>query len=265
VAELWFVGGGLGDEKDLSRRAIEVLRGAGTIFAEGYTSRWAAGGLDRLARELGREIHRLDRAALESEMPLRKALEEHPPVALLVVGDPFVATTHVALRIAVERWGHRWRYLPGASVLTAVPSLLGLMHYRFGRTVSLPFPAPGFTPRSPLEGIVRNRAAGLHTLVLLDLRPEEDRWMSANEGLEQLRLLDARTPPEIPPTAEFGVVARAGGEDPRAYFGHREELAHLDFGPPLHALVAAAPTLHFEEEAAVAPFRVGGPRARPEP
>jgi diphthine synthase len=255
MGELAFVGLGLGDERGLSARAVDTLRSSGEVFAEEYTSVAPPGTLDRLAALIGRPIRRLDRSLVESEAPVLEALARSPTVALLVVGDPFAATTHVALRLAAERAGHRWRYLPNASIVTAAPGFLGLMPYRFGRIVSLPFPAPGFAPRSPLEHLGSNRSRGLHTLVLLDLRPEEDRFLTAGEALGLLRerdpggdLLADRDP--------VAVAARVGREDAAGFFGEFGRMRSVDFGPPMHAIVVPAPELHFEEAAALARFRV---------
>ncbi|MCI4372776.1 MAG: diphthine synthase [Thermoplasmata archaeon] len=256
MGELAFVGLGLSDERGLSERHLEVLRRADRVFAEEYTAVAPPGTLSRLAASLGRTVERLDRPLLESEAPVLEALAAHPRVALLVVGDPFAATTHVALRLAVEAKGHTWTYLPNASILTAAAGYLGLMHYRFGRTVSIPFPAAGFAPRSPVEQIGSNRAAGLHTLVLLDLRPEEGRFLLAGEAMQILRERD----PEgtvVPPGTPVGVAARVGREDMAGWFGPIERLLRLDFGPPPHALVIPA-ELHFEEAAALERFRVRG-------
>jgi diphthine synthase len=259
MGELAFVGLGLGDERGLSERHLEALRAADRVFAEEYTAVAPPGTLERLAVAIGRPVVRLDRARLESERPILEALAAHPRVALLVVGDPFVATTHVALRLAAEANGHTWRYLPNASILTAAAGYLGLMHYRFGRTVSLPFPAPGFAPRSPVEQVGSNRSRGLHTLVLLDLRPEEGRFLPASEAL---RILLERDPEAnaVAPDAPVAVVARVGRDDAAGWYGTARELAALDFGPPLHAIVVLA-DLHFEEAAALARFRVGAAAA----
>lgn len=255
MSELAFVGLGLDDERGLSDRALERLRHSAEVFAEEYTAVAPPGTLERLAAEIGRPVRRLDRPLLEAEAPLLEALARGD-VALLVVGDPFAATTHIALRLAAERAGHRWRYVPNASVLTAAPGFLGLMHYRFGRTVSLPFPAPGFAPRSPLEQIAGNRERDLHTLVLLDLRPEEGRFLTAGEALSVLRERD----PEgamIGDAEGVAVVARVGRDDAAGFYGPFERLRRVDFGPPMHALVVPARTLHFEESAALERFRVG--------
>jgi len=255
MGELWFIGSGLGDERDLSRRALDVLRGCDRVFAEEYTASLSPGSLDRLAAELGRPIRRLDRAELEVERPILDALEVGGRVALLVPGDPFAATTHVALRRAAEERGHAWRYLPNASIATAAAGFLGLMQYRFGRIVSLPFPEPGFAPTSPLELIRANRAAGLQTLVLLDLRPSEGRYLSPPQALA---ILLERDPERLalPDGVELAVVARVGTPSAGAWYGPPARLRELDFGPPMYAIVVPAPELHDEERAAIERFRV---------
>lgn len=253
MATLWFVGLGLDDERGLSRRAREVLAES-EVFAEEYTAVASPGSLERLAGELGRPVTRLGREEVEGESALLEALGRSASVALVIVGDPFAATTHVALRLAVERAGHDWRYLPNASIAVAAAGFLGFSPYRFGRIVSLPFPAPGFEPRSPVEQIAANRAQGLHSLVLLDLAPQEGRYLRAEEALAILR---ARDPagvalPEGDPVA---VAARVGRPSAAGFFGPVRRLRALDFGPPPHALIVPALPLHFEEEAALARFR----------
>ena len=255
MGELWFVGLGLGDERGLSRRALEILSRADAVFAEEYTAVAPPGTLERLAEELGRPIQRLGRPLLESETPILEALRGDARVVLLVVGDPFAATTHVALRLAAEHAGHRWQLVPNASILTAAAGFLGLMHYRFGRTVSLPFPAPSFEPSSPLEQISGNLQRNLHTLVLLDLKPEEGRFLRASDALTLLRARD----PEgsvLSDGTPVAVVARVGREDAAGWFGPLGQLRALDFGPPMHAVVVPARELHFEEAAALERFRV---------
>jgi diphthine synthase len=254
VGELAFVGLGLDDERGLSARALEALRRAGTVFAEEYTAVAPPGTLERLSKTLGRPVRRLDRSETESEAPVLDALGRGD-AALLVVGDPFGATTHVALRLAAERAGHRWRYYPNASILTAAPGFLGLMPYRFGRTVSLPFPAAGFEPRSPVEQIGANRARELHTLLLLDLRPDEGRFLTAGEALAILRERDPAAA-VIGDETPVAVAARVGRDDAAGFFGPFARLRGHHFGAPMHAVVVPAATLHFEEAAALERYRV---------
>ena len=250
MGELWFVGLGLGDEQDLGRRARELLRGADRVFTEEYTAVWASGALDRLAAEIGRPIDRLSREEVEGE---RRILEAIPPggrVIFLAAGDPFSATTHGALRRAAESAGHRIGYLPHASILSAAPGFSGLSPYRFGRVVSVPFSTDRFRPTSFLEGIRANLAAGLHTLVLLDLDPGGRRFLRADEAA---RILQERDPDgeRLPRDRSLVVLARIGTDRAAAWYGPRPEVEAGDFGDPMHCLIVPAPPLHFAEEEAL--------------
>ena len=255
MAELWFVGAGLGDENDLSTRALEVLKRSQSVYAEEYTSLLEPGTFDRLGRLIGKPIGRLSRQEIESEGTLLAALSAGGPVALVVAGDPFFATTHVSLRSAVERSGHTWRYLPGASVFTAVSGFLGLSPYRFGRTVSVPFPDPSFQPTSPIESVVENRAQDLHTLLLLDLNPSAGKFMTATEAIAILSERDHGGRLFVP-VLLLAVIARVGTAGVAAWFGRLARLKSIDFGPPLHSIVVPSQRLHVEEERALESFRV---------
>ncbi len=254
MGELAFVGLGLSDERGLSATAWDVLQRASVVFAEEYTAVAPAGTLDRISARLSAPAVLLHRADVEGESRILSALAAHDRVALLVPGDPFAATTHVALRLAAERAGHAWRYVPAASILTAAVGYLGLQPYRLGRTVSVPFPAPGFEPRSPLDRIRENRERNLHTLVLLDLRPDEGRFLTAGAALAVLRERDSDGS-ILGEETEVAVAARVGRDDVAGFFGAVRVLRSIDFGPPPHAIVVPAPELHFEEAEALARFR----------
>ena len=92
-------------------------------------------------------------------------------VALLVVGDPMQATTHVDLLLRARDAGLDTEIIPGISATTLAITLSGLQSYRFGRQVTLPFPYGDYLPVSPLRYILDNKSRNLHTLVLLDLDP----------------------------------------------------------------------------------------------
>ena len=168
-----------------------------------------------------------------------------------MVGDPFSATTHVELRLRAKKQGIPVLIVHGASALTAVPGLLGLQHYKFGRTTTLPFPEKGYFPESPYDMIAENRSRGLHTLVLLDIQADKGRLMTANDGMGILSELENRKRGGIlGPDALVGVVARAGSALPVVRAGRLAVLAKEDFGPPHHSIVVPG-KLHFMEAEAL--------------
>lgn len=170
---------------------------------------------------------------------------------LLVMGDPFSATTHVELRIRARKEGISVSIVHGASALTAVPGLLGLQHYKFGRTTTIPFPDKGYSPESPYDMIAENLSRGLHSLVLLDIQADRGRLMTANEGLGVLAELERRKRGGIlGPEALVCVVARAGSAHPLVRAGRLSRLEKEDFGPPHHSIVVPG-KLHFMEAEAL--------------
>jgi len=247
---LSFVGLGLHDEKGITVRGLEELQLADVVFAEAYTSTLTHGALNRLAQSVGKRIELLTRAEVEDG---KRLLEEATTkrVVLLVAGDPMSATTHVDLRLRARSASIETVVVHGVSIMTAVPGLLGLQHYKFGRTTTLPFPQEGYAPTSPYEVIEENQSRGLHTLVLLDIDAENSRYMTANEGMHLLLDLERRVGRgAVGPDTLVCVVARAGAPDCVVRAGRTSELIPLDFGPPLHAL-AVPGKLHFMESEAL--------------
>ncbi|MGD9963081.1 MAG: diphthine synthase [Thermoplasmata archaeon] len=250
---LVFVGLGLDDERGLTLRGLEEARAADVVFAEFYTSALRQGSVERLGKVLGKDIRVLDRRQVEDAKTILDACVGNR-VVLLVAGDPMTATTHVDLRIRAHMAGIETSVVHGPSVFTSVAGLLGLQHYKFGRTTTLPFPQEGFAPTSPYEVVCENNGRGLHTLVLLDIDADSSRYMTANEGLRLLLDMERRASKGVVTMdTVVGVVARAGSEDAVVMAGPVSRLLDAEFGPPLHSIVVPG-KLHFMEEEALRAF-----------
>ncbi len=249
---LSFVGLGLYDDEGVTVRGLREIESANVIFAEDYTSTLSEGSIQKLEKKIRKSIVMLDRAGVEDGKTVLDACKEGR-VALLIAGDPMTATTHIDLRLRAEELGIKTKVIHGSSVLTAVPGILGLQHYKFGRTTTVPFPREGYSPTSPLEVIADNLSRGLHTLVLLDIDAENERFMTANEGIHILLDMDKRMGKGLmTPETLVCVVGRAGSNDSTVRAGRIGDLVGEDFGPPLHTMVVPG-KLHFmEEEALVA-------------
>src|SRR3990172_9227852 len=168
----------------MSLRGLEEARACDALFAEFYTSALRGTTVERLAALIGKPVAVLRREDVESgSILLQQAAAKR--VGFLVPGDPMMATTHVDLRMRAAKAGIPTRIVHGTSIFTAAIGLLGLQAYKFGRTTTIPIPEKGFRPSSPADVIAANRAAGLHTLVLLDLK-EDGRFLTANDALRYL-------------------------------------------------------------------------------
>ncbi len=250
MGELIFIGLGLYDERDITVKGKEAAADADRVFSEFYTSRLAGASIEDIEEVLGREVEVLSRDEVESGDIVLDTVRDHS-VAFLTAGDPMAATTHVELRFrAIER-GIKTTVIHGISIISAVPSILGVMHYKFGRTVTLPFLRERGYPRSPYDHIKANQGIGLHTLVLLDIDGERERYMTVNQGVEALLKLEDDVQGEIitEDTLMAG-LARVGSDLPEIKVGAPKDLLDYDFGGGLHSMVVFG-ELHFMEEEAL--------------
>ena len=91
----------------------------------------------------------------------------------------------------------------------------------------------------------------LHTLVLLDIRAHEDRYMTANQGMEYLMRVESELGSKVADeNSVIVVVARAGSKNPVVRADKIKNLIDVDFGGPLHCLMIPA-DLHFMEAEAL--------------
>jgi diphthine synthase len=252
LGELVFVGMGLYDEKDLSLRAIDEIRAADKVFAELYTSLMPALELGRLEKLVGKRVTVVSRTVLEEEegqQILQKA--KKGKVVFLVPGDPMIATTHVDLRIRAKKMGIETRLVHGVSIISAVIGLTGLQNYKFGRSVTVPFPENGVSADTSYKVIMENKIRGLHTLCFLDIKAEEKRYMTVKNGLNTLLTIeDKERKNVVTPDALVVGVARAGAPDSLVKAGFVKDMLRRDFGSPPHTIVFPG-KLHFMEAEAL--------------
>ena len=111
--------------------------------------------------------------------------------ALLISGDPFIATTHymlfleaISLKLNVEIYNN-------LSIISLAPSLSGLSAYKFGKTVTLPF-QKRIESDTPYLIIQANTSIKAHTLVLLDIDVVNNDFVSVSEAINRLIQLESK-------------------------------------------------------------------------
>jgi diphthine synthase len=247
---LHLIGLGLHDAKDVTVKGLERIRACDAVYAEFYTAILSGTTQDELAKFLGKEVVVLDRLGVEKGAD--KLVEEArtKDIALLTAGDPLAATTHTDLMLRCHDAGVAFHVVHAPSIYSAAPGLLGLQHYKFGRTTTLVRPEKGWSPTSPFDAVAENHGRGLHTLVLLDIKADEGYFMTANEGLGLLLDLAERTGNTwFDRQTRAGVVARAGSDVPLCVTGAVGVLRDAPFGPPLHCIVIPGQMQVVEQEA----------------
>lgn len=261
---LFIIGLGLGSERDITLRGLELVQRSRRVYLEHYTSKFFCSP-EKVEGVVGREVVVAHREDVEGEGDrdshiLEEAVSED--VALLVVGSPLFATTHSELVIRGRELGVEVRVVHNASIQSVFGSC-GLFSYSFGRTVTIPFFTATWKPLSFYENILGNLESGLHTLCLLDIKIREptletmmgrekkylpDRFMSAREGLLQVReAMEIRGSRELE-GREIVAVERFGSESEAYHLGRIEELLEVEYGGPLHSLIVPSFENRMERE-----------------
>lgn len=178
---LLLVGLGLAPPQSLTLEAWEALQAADAIYLETYTNIGIS--VDDFAAFLKKRVAPAPRTTVESEELL--TLAKTQTVALCCIGDVFTATTHSVLYLDCLQQDILVKMFQNNGVMTAA-ALTGLELYKFGQTITIPYPGASYDPRSYLAKIESNRAAGLHTLCLLDIKADEERFMTIPEAIALL-------------------------------------------------------------------------------
>ena len=166
---LILIGIGPGTIAAMTKEAISAAKSADFRRYEAYTALWPDDELAALEQIIG-PIQKIMRPEVENPKEILSLAKDHV-VAVLVVGDPLQATTHVDLQLQASEMGISCEVVHGISITNLVTGAIGLSNYKFGRQTTLTYPYSGWIATSPLEVIAVNRVMGLHTLALLDLDP----------------------------------------------------------------------------------------------
>ena len=238
---LYLIGIGLNEEKDISIKGLEAVKKCDFIYLECYTSKLNCSVKD-LEKFYGKKIILADRNLVEKESEhtiLNNAVDKN--VAFLVIGDVFGATTHVDLMLRARKKNIRIRIINNASILNAI-GILGLELYKFGKTTSIPFNNDNI--ETPLRVVKDNQKLSLHTLLLLDLNPKDNKYMNVNEALTYLLGKGLNKD-----SLCIGCSA-IGSKNPEVKVGKASELVNYKFNKIPQCLVITG-NLHFVEEEAI--------------
>ena len=239
---LYIIGIGLSDEKDISIKALEIVKRCSKIYLENYTSILTVP-VSNLEEFYGKKLILADRDLVEknAEIILKDAKKEE--VAFLVVGDAFSATTHLDIKMRAENLGIRVFVLHNASILTAVGEI-GLSLYNFGKVTSIPFENKNIT--SPMDALINNISLGMHTLLLLDLNPKEKRFLNVKEAIRWLLSFKKK---EFTEETSVVVCCQIGSNNQIIKYGAVKKMLKENFDLFPQSLIVPGRLQFFEEEA----------------
>ncbi len=231
----YLIGSGIAGYKEISLKGIEACKKSTKVYIERYTNIMSDKDINLLSKEIGKEIVELNRDDVESRFE-EIVKNNREDIALIVVGDPLTATTHIELLRSCKERGIKYKVIHSSSIYSAV-SETGLHIYKFGKSCSIPFKEKNYNPTSFFDVIESNYKNNAHTLVFLDIKKDENRYMSINQGLSRLIEISKSRGSFLTKETKVIGIARLGYDDQIIKYGTVEELMSFEFGSSPHIIV----------------------------
>ncbi|MBT7296671.1 diphthine synthase, partial [Candidatus Woesearchaeota archaeon] len=228
------IGIGINDKLDISLKGLNLIKNSDEVYIEYYTC-LIHNSIEELEQLFNKKVNVLYRDDIENKIEdliLNKSKENN--ISLLVIGDPLSATTHCDLLMRAKELQIETKVVHNASVFTAI-SKTGLQLYKFGKVTSVPFEQENYKITTPIRIYNQNQSIDAHTLFLLDLDPQNNKFLTANQALNILKnssnkLLDEEDLDfEINDDTNIIVCARLGADDEVIKFGKIKDLINFDF------------------------------------
>lgn len=162
------IGIGLG-ARDISVKSIDFIRSADTVIMDSYTSTIGKESIDFIIKETGKEPKKEPRSAFEDNLKDTVKMARDKSMAILVIGDPLIATTHHIILDEARKQGIKTAVFHSASIFSAAIGESGLDIYKFGPSTTVPFWSEHYKPTSFIDAIAKNKENNEHTLLLLDV------------------------------------------------------------------------------------------------
>ena len=260
MGRLSFVGLGLG-AKGITLEGVGEMVDADLVYLVYYSTPHEPQLLKQVQNAIVKSFTIVDRQFVEDGS---KILSEAAAkkVALAVLGDPMVATTHNDLRVRAIRQGIEAKVIHSATVVSADASASGLHSYKFSRTVTVTRESVSKLAQA-YHILHENLLEGAHTLLLLEYDVQAGEGVTPADAMAGLLLAEANFKRGVVGEGTFALVlSRLGREDASMAAGTLAELSKREFGGPPHCLVVPG-KLHFTEvEAISAIFSIDESRVR---
>ncbi len=250
---LTLIGLGLWDEKDITQRGLEKAQEADVLYLENYTSKLPGATKKDLEEHIGKKIQYADRDFLETGKIINYAKSNN--VALLIPGDPMIATTHTDLLIRAKENNIKTQVIHNASIQTAV-SETGLQSYKFGKTATVTFWKENYKPKSFYKAIKQNKERKLHTLLLLDINKKQERYLEPKEAMRNLLEIEKEKKENVfTQETPIVTVSRIGSPNQEIRYGKVKNMLEENYGKPLHSIIVPG-KLHEREEKYLEQFQI---------
>ena len=239
---LWFVGTGISGYDSIPIQGIEAIKNADIVYVEQFTNP-IKNEFEKI-KCIHEELKPAKRWLVEDGKEILENAKESK-VVLVSYGDPYIATTHIELRMRAIKEKIRTVSVHGSSSVTSIVGECGLHYYKMGRiaTIMDDEKSIGTPYRVTYENLMKKN----HTILLLEYNQDRNFFLDPKAALEYMLCTEKNQKFNVTRPDTFCIVAsRVGFEDQRIISGRISSLASMDFGNPPHSIIIPA-EMHFTE------------------
>ena len=248
---LWFIGLGISGFEGLSITTSKILKKAGVVFFENFTSPIPKSDQVKLKKLVGVRLRIAPRWLVEDGKSIL-AEAKKKTVVLLAYGDPYIATTHIELRTRAELDKIKTRTIHAASAITSLIGECGLQYYKMGRPVTVMSEQQSWN--TAYYTVYENLIKGAHSLLILEYNSAAGFFLRPQDAIASLLSAEKEQKRNVITESMFGIVAsRIGSKTQKITAGKFSSLLRADFGKPPHTIIIPG-RMHFTETDALKVF-----------
>ncbi|HET6516966.1 MAG TPA: diphthine synthase [Nitrosopumilaceae archaeon] len=241
---LWFVGLGISGTDSVSVSTQKLLRQADMVYFEQFTSPISKTETSKIKKIVKSKLKIAKRWMVEDGTEILKNAKKKK-VVLLTYGDPYIATTHIELRIRAIQEKIKTQTVHAASSITSLVGEAGLHYYKIGKIVTIMSELKTMT--TPYYVIYKNLVDGNHTLLLLEYNQDSKFFLDPKQALDALIQTEKEQKRNVIQLSTFAIVAsRIGFKSQKIISGKISTLRKIDFGKPPHTIIIPG-KMHFTE------------------
>ncbi|MDP6858098.1 MAG: diphthine synthase [Candidatus Nitrosopelagicus sp.] len=245
---LWFIGLGVSGISELSDRTISIIKNAEIVYLESFTSPISEIEKEQLENITDGEFKIAKRWLVEDGNEILNNAKQRNTV-LISYGDPYIATTHLELKIRAIKDKVKTNTIHSSSIVSSLIGEAGLHYYKVGKILTIMNDPKSMI--TPYNVIFDNLLRKVHSVILLEYNEDKSFFLEPQNALSLLLGVEKTQNGKIISPNTFVIVAsRIGKNDQKILSGKISNLMKREFGEPPHSIIIPG-SLHFTESDAV--------------
>ncbi|NDB91722.1 MAG: diphthine synthase [Nitrososphaeria archaeon] len=243
---LWFVGLGIGGPDAISEKSRKIISESDIVYFEQFTSPMSEDQTKFLQQLTKGQFRLAPRWLVEDGKEILEVAKTNT-VALLSYGDPYIATTHIELRVRAIQDGTKTDTIHASSAITSLIGECGLHFYKVGKTVTI---MSGIPSATAYYTIFENLKLGNHTIVLLEWNQNKNFFLDPKDAISSLLEQEKEQTRKVFSGETYGIVASRIGEANQKIIAGKFSALNVDYGAPPHTIIIPG-IMHFTESDAL--------------